>query len=116
MRRGPFDGPTTMGSPQAEGSFTSAITSSFICSSVRCCSFRFVIGAKDAVRGKLARLLPIDHLTECSLKIQPRPRSTTIMRIIAICGSLRKESSNAALLEAAARVAPGGVETVVYDG
>jgi chromate reductase, NAD(P)H dehydrogenase (quinone) len=33
-----------------------------------------------------------------------------------MCGSLRKESSNAALLEAAARVAPGGVETVIYDG
>src|SRR5204862_8228980 len=34
MRRGPLDGPTTLGLPHADGSFTSATTSSFICSSV----------------------------------------------------------------------------------
>ena len=36
------------------------------------------------------------------------------MRIIAISGSLRAESSNAALLRAASRVAPDGVEVVTY--
>ena len=38
------------------------------------------------------------------------------MKIIAISGSLRAESSNAALLRAAARVAPSGVEVVAYEG
>ena len=38
------------------------------------------------------------------------------MRIVAISGSLRAQSSNAALLRAAARVAPDGVEVVTYDG
>jgi chromate reductase, NAD(P)H dehydrogenase (quinone) len=38
------------------------------------------------------------------------------MKVIAISGSLRRESSNAALLRAAARVAPDGVEVVLYDG
>jgi NAD(P)H-dependent FMN reductase len=38
------------------------------------------------------------------------------MTIIAISGSLRRNSSNAALLRAAARVAPEGVEIVLYDG
>jgi NAD(P)H-dependent FMN reductase len=36
--------------------------------------------------------------------------------IIGISGSLRKHSSNAALLRAAARVAPGGVRLHLYDG
>jgi len=38
------------------------------------------------------------------------------MRLIAISGSLRKQSSNAALLRAAAQVAPADVEVVVYAG
>jgi chromate reductase len=37
------------------------------------------------------------------------------VRIVAISGSLRAQSSNAALLRAAARVAPDGVEIVTYD-
>ena len=38
------------------------------------------------------------------------------MEIIAISGSLRRNSSNLALLRAAARVAPAGVRIVMYDG
>lgn len=38
------------------------------------------------------------------------------MKIVAISGSLRARSSNAALLRAAARVAPFGVEVVFYEG
>ncbi|MCE9650630.1 MAG: NAD(P)H-dependent oxidoreductase [Parvibaculum sp.] len=38
------------------------------------------------------------------------------MRILAISGSLRAVSSNTALLEAAAALAPDGVEIVLYDG
>jgi NAD(P)H-dependent FMN reductase len=38
------------------------------------------------------------------------------MKLLAIPGSLRSTSSNAALLRAAARVAPAGTELVVYDG
>ena len=38
------------------------------------------------------------------------------MRIVALSGSLRAQSSNAALLRAAARVAPDGVDFVFYDG
>jgi NAD(P)H-dependent FMN reductase len=36
--------------------------------------------------------------------------------IIGISGSLRKHSSNAALLRAAARVAPAGMQLTMYDG
>ena len=38
------------------------------------------------------------------------------MRILAISGSLRANSSNTAALTAAARLAPPGVEVVLYDG
>jgi chromate reductase len=38
------------------------------------------------------------------------------MRVLAIPGSLRATSSNAALLRAAARLAPAGTELVLYDG
>ncbi|HEX7758704.1 MAG TPA: NADPH-dependent FMN reductase [Caulobacteraceae bacterium] len=38
------------------------------------------------------------------------------MRILAICGSLRAASSNRAALEAAAMLAPAGVEIVFYPG
>jgi NAD(P)H-dependent FMN reductase len=38
------------------------------------------------------------------------------MRLLAISGSLRKRSSNAAVLLAATRLAPPGVEIVLYDG
>ena len=38
------------------------------------------------------------------------------MRILAICGSLRAGSSNTALLQAAARVAPPQMEIVLYEG
>ncbi len=38
------------------------------------------------------------------------------MRILAICGSLRAASSNRAALEAAAWLAPPGVEVIFYDG
>ena len=37
------------------------------------------------------------------------------MKIVGISGSLRARSSNAAMLRAAARVAPDGVEFVIYD-
>ena len=37
------------------------------------------------------------------------------VKIVAINGSLRKRSSNGALIRAASRVAPAGVEIVVYD-
>lgn len=39
-----------------------------------------------------------------------------VMKIIAISGSLRAQSSNAALLRAAARVAPDGVQIEIYEG
>jgi len=38
------------------------------------------------------------------------------MRILAISGSLRTESSNTALLRAAARIASPGTQVVVYEG
>ena len=38
------------------------------------------------------------------------------MRILAISGSLRRVSSNTALLRAAARLAPAGMEVVLYGG
>jgi chromate reductase len=38
------------------------------------------------------------------------------MKVVAISGSLRAQSSNAALLRAVARVAPEGVEVVIYEG
>ena len=38
------------------------------------------------------------------------------MRVLAISGSLRRDSYNTGLLRAAAEVAPDGVEVVVYDG
>jgi NAD(P)H-dependent FMN reductase len=38
------------------------------------------------------------------------------VKIVAICGSLRAGSSNAALLRAAAALAPDGVEIVVFEG
>ena len=37
------------------------------------------------------------------------------MRLLAISGSLRSQSSNTTLLRAAARLAPPGVEIVIYD-
>jgi len=37
------------------------------------------------------------------------------MRLLAICGSLRAASSNRSALEAARRLAPAGVEVVLYD-
>jgi chromate reductase len=38
------------------------------------------------------------------------------MRIVAILGSLRARSSNRALLHAAAKLAPDGMEITIYDG
>lgn len=38
------------------------------------------------------------------------------MRVVTISGSLRKESSNAALLRSVARVMPDGLEVVAYNG
>lgn len=38
------------------------------------------------------------------------------MRILAICGSLQAKSKNLALLSAAARLAPPGVELELFDG
>ena len=38
------------------------------------------------------------------------------MRILAICGSLRARSSNLAALQAARRLAPAGMDIVVFDG
>ena len=42
--------------------------------------------------------------------------SPPTIRLLAVSGSLRAASSNTALLRAAARLAPGGVEVVLYDG
>jgi chromate reductase, NAD(P)H dehydrogenase (quinone) len=39
-----------------------------------------------------------------------------VVKIVGISGSLRRESSNAALLRAVARVAPAGVEVTIYEG
>ena len=38
------------------------------------------------------------------------------MRLLALCGSLRAVSSNGAALQAAALLAPPGVEVATYDG
>jgi chromate reductase len=38
------------------------------------------------------------------------------MRVLAISGSLRRDSYNTGLLRAAAEVAPDGVEVVIFDG
>ncbi|HXH91491.1 MAG TPA: NADPH-dependent FMN reductase [Thermoanaerobaculia bacterium] len=38
------------------------------------------------------------------------------MKIIAICGSLRAHSSNRALLQAALKLAPEGMEVTIYEG
>ncbi|HEX3070122.1 MAG TPA: NADPH-dependent FMN reductase [Thermoanaerobaculia bacterium] len=38
------------------------------------------------------------------------------MKIIAICGSLRSQSSNRALLQAAVKLAPEGMEITIYEG
>jgi len=38
------------------------------------------------------------------------------MKIIAICGSLRAHSSNRALLQAAVKLAPEGMEVTIYEG
>jgi NAD(P)H-dependent FMN reductase len=38
------------------------------------------------------------------------------MKIIAICGSLRAQSSNRALLQAAVKAAPEGMEVTIYEG
>ena len=43
-------------------------------------------------------------------------RAIHTMEIIGISGSLRKHSSNAALLRAAARIAPQGVQVAMYEG
>lgn len=37
------------------------------------------------------------------------------MRVVALCGSLRAQSSNKALLRAAAGVAPAGMQVIVYE-
>lgn len=39
-----------------------------------------------------------------------------MVRIVAVCGSLRAQSSNAALLRALASVAPAAVDVVAYEG
>lgn len=38
------------------------------------------------------------------------------MRIVGVCGSLQRKSSNASLLRAAAAAAPEGVDVVLFDG
>src|SRR5215831_16172490 len=38
------------------------------------------------------------------------------MRIVAVCGSLQRQSSNLALLERASALAPEGVEFPIFDG
>ncbi len=43
-------------------------------------------------------------------------RAAAPVRVLAVCGSLRAGSSNAALLAAAAAVAPPGVTVAPYDG
>lgn len=39
----------------------------------------------------------------------------TAVRVLAISGSLRRSSSNTALIQAAARLAPPGIEVAIYD-
>ena len=41
--------------------------------------------------------------------------NTDTVRVLAISGSLRKTSSNSALVSAAVRVAPAGIEVSVYS-
>ena len=38
------------------------------------------------------------------------------MKVLALCGSLRRVSMNAALLRATARLAPAGMSVIVFDG
>jgi NAD(P)H-dependent FMN reductase len=38
------------------------------------------------------------------------------MKILALCGSLRRVSMNAALLRATARLAPAGMQVRIFDG
>ncbi|MEA2166397.1 MAG: hypothetical protein QOK37_4524 [Thermoanaerobaculia bacterium] len=38
------------------------------------------------------------------------------MKIIAICGSLRAQSSNRALLDATVKLAPQGIDVIIYEG
>jgi NAD(P)H-dependent FMN reductase len=38
------------------------------------------------------------------------------MKIVAICGSLRAQSSNLALLRAAQKLAPDGMDITIYEG
>jgi hypothetical protein len=44
----------------------------------------------------------------------PVKGNTHTVRIFAISGSLRQASSNSALIDAAARLAPAGVEIAIY--
>jgi len=45
-----------------------------------------------------------------------RPRPGSLLRILAICGSLHAESGNLALLNTAAASVPPGAELVLFDG
>jgi chromate reductase, NAD(P)H dehydrogenase (quinone) len=48
--------------------------------------------------------------------VDERPRPCSLLRILAICGSLQAESGNLALLKTAAASMPPGVELVLFDG
>jgi NAD(P)H-dependent FMN reductase len=59
--------------------------------------------------------LPQDD-TRFSTQDEKQDSRSEEMKIIAICGSLRSQSSNRALLQAAVKLAPEGMEITIYEG
>ena len=49
------------------------------------------------------------------MKPKPEARATTEVRVVSLCGSLRRGSVNAAVLETARRIAPPGMTVTSYD-
>ena len=60
-----------------------------------------------------SRLPP--HATQCLLSTRRFSR-TCIVNVLALCGSLRAASMNAALLRATARLAPDGLTVAIFPG
>jgi len=50
------------------------------------------------------------------MKPTPERRSTTEARVVGLCGSLRRGSVNAAVLETTRQIAPSGLTVTLYDG
>src|SRR5688500_7312543 len=69
---------------------------------------------RDRVAGRSSCSIPTATPSSYSSPLQ-RATKNRAMRIVAISGSLRSGSSNAALLRAAGRVAPAGVSVVLYE-